>query len=338
MKTLKNYFIIAVLFMLASQSAFTQYYFKSYDFSPFGTRNDIGRSIEKRTPSNGWSIAGYTNTTTGGYDWTYTKLNAAGIPVCTATLGFSLADSCFSHIEINSNNPPFRRAVLSGFYRNTSGIEKASWSILDSSCVHLLSKQILDTAKSQYRQTSMTPYGFANSGFIQMYSNGAYKNKMLVTNYSFSGSMSWGYKYFSYTPSNDEAYSICYQPVGTAYCVAGRTNALKGYGTKYDVLVMKLTSAGIPSWKKIYKLPASVNSNAYKIIPMTDGGYVICGWTNMYDTTTNDIWVLRINTAGTVMWSYTYGYPGVNEIGHSIVYNASNNTLTLTGYLTSASN
>ncbi len=338
MKALKHktLFFTLLLSMLFSQSSFAQYFLKSYDYPPFTTRTDVARSIEQvntTVVSSNWSVAGFSNSTPSGgdYDWMYLKLNSSGSVICTSLLGFPLGDSCFSHAQFRDAS---MRAVLSGFYRAPNGYEKASWSMLDSNCFHILSKQIADTSRHQYRAITINPAtnAFTNAGFIRFPMGGSVPNKILVTQYTSAGIMSWGFKYISMMPSTDEAYSVCYQPADGSYAVAGRTNHPAGAG--FNVIVVKLSPAGFPLWNKIYKFPGLMpNSNAYKIIPMPDGGFVIAGWTNAFDPS-NDAWIFRINAAGFPVWSMLYGLPGVSEQAFSIVYNSADGSLAFTGHTT----
>lgn len=334
---------LAIFSITSINSVYSQssYFFKSYDFPPFSTRTEIGRSIEKTsaTQISGWSVAGFSNSTpnAGGYDWMFLKLSPMGLLNCTALLGFPLDDSCFSHIQLNDVSKKF---VLAGFYRQSDGKEKASWSMLDTNCNHIMTKMISDPFRHQYRQIITEPSNtFENAGFIEMPMGSLTPNKILVTKYNPAGVMLWGFKYITPVPSTDEAYSICFQPADGGYAVCGRTNFFSGTAGAFDVFVVKLNTAGIPLWNRVYRLPMmGSSSNAYRIISMPDGGYVVIGWTNTFDVPANDIWVFRINPLGLLAWSFAYGLPGIHERGHSIVYEASNNSLTFTGFTTSSGN
>ena len=62
---------------------------------------------------------------------------------------------------------------------------------------------------------------------------------------------------------------------------------------------------------------------------MSDGGFVIVGSTNAYVQAESDIIVFRINAAGGLMWSCTYGNTGKWN-GNSIVLDGG--YLTIAGY------
>ena len=137
--------------------------------------------------------------------------------------------------------------------------------------------------------------------------NGKRRNKILVSQYDGLGNKNWAYRYDSYiTATNisgsiEEANSICFQPIGGGnYGVAARTTFFSGLSSKYDILVMKLSYTGAIIWKKVYRFnianPVNYPSaEPKKIIPMTDGGFVIVGSTNAYANTESDIIVFRVN-------------------------------------------
>jgi hypothetical protein len=80
--------------------------------------------------------------------------------------------------------------------------------------------------------------------------------------------------------STDEGQSICFQPVGGCYAVAARTNYFLGASGVYDIMIIKLDYFGNIIWRKkfisLYYLRSGIpNSEPRKIIPMSDGGFVV---------------------------------------------------------------
>ncbi|MBC8486441.1 MAG: hypothetical protein H8D45_10425, partial [Bacteroidetes bacterium] len=142
--------LILTLFFVIRQTVNAQNFVKSYDFPPTTTRTEIGRSIENDI-TGGWSIAGYSNSTpnAGGNDWMFLRLDNSGFVKCAALLGFSNNDTCYSHIQLGSTINDY---VLTGsYYDVNAGKNKASFSILDTNCSHVVSKQIFDTLEHTYR-------------------------------------------------------------------------------------------------------------------------------------------------------------------------------------------
>jgi hypothetical protein len=325
--------------IITGQTVFAQYFFKSYDFPPYTTRTETGYSIERNfdgTVAGRWSVAGVSNSTpnAGSFDWMFLRLSNTGAVSCATLLGFSLADSCFSHVQLSSLP---RRNVLAGFYRAPNGREKASFSMLDTTCTHFLSRQILDSLRHEYRQVVKNPADvFTLTGYIQAYiSPGDYKNHILASQYSPLGALIWAFRYMPPYPWVDERpYSITYQPLDGTYAVTGITNRFTSPAGPYQVFVMKITPGGIPIWYKGYSPMPGAPSQSRKIIAMPDGGFVITGFSTAYDPF-GDVYTFRITSAGAIVWSNTYGMPGISELSESIIYQASDMSLVYTGSVTS---
>ncbi|HEY3252001.1 MAG TPA: T9SS type A sorting domain-containing protein [Ignavibacteria bacterium] len=327
----KSLQIVILTAMLIGQT-YSQF-FKSYDFAPFTTRTEIGYSLERTSLalSSGWSIAGVTNATpsAGDYDWLFIKLNSSGTVICKTTLGFSLGDSAFSHVQLTNG-----RTVVAGFYRAANLREKASWSIIDTNCMHVISKQIMDSLQHQYRGVTKNPVDeFTITGYINHFNSpGDYKNRILAAQYTPAGALLWAYKYFPPYPWVDErAYSIVYQPTDGTYGITGVTNRFTGPAGPYQVFIMKISAAGIPIWFKGYSPVPGGPSEARKIIAMPDGGFVVTGHTNVFDMAFNDYYVIRVTPMGIPMWQNVYGVPEFKEQSYSIVYQPSDMSLVFTG-------
>lgn len=327
--------LLAAVLFFSTIAAYSQLFLKSYDFPPFGSRTEYGYSIERNfdgTVAGKWTIAGVSNSTpnAGSYDWMYLKLTNSGTVTCATLLGFPLADSCFSHVQFTNN---FRRTVLAGFYRNPIGKEKASFSMLDTNCAHMVSKQVLDSLTSEYRQVVKNGEDlFTMAGYIETFVPGTTPKKhILASQYTPGGALIWSYNYIPPFPWVDErAYSICFQPTDGSYAITGITNRFTGSGGAYQVFVMKITPAGIPVWFKGYSPAPGTPSQSRKIIPMPDGGFVITGSSTAFDPA-GDIFTFRITSTGVTMWSNTYGMPGIAEKSESIIYRAADVSLYFTG-------
>ena len=87
------------------------------------------------------------------------------------------------------------------------------------------------------------------------------------------------------------------------YVVAGRTWSFgAGYG---DFLVLKLDSYGSVVWQKTYG--GSGNDWAYAIEQTSDAGYIVAGTSSSFGAGSSDIWVMRLDSGGNIVWQNTYG-------------------------------
>lgn len=87
------------------------------------------------------------------------------------------------------------------------------------------------------------------------------------------------------------------------YIMAGYTTPVGS--DQADFLVVKIDAAGNMLWNKSY---GGTNDDwANSIAQITDGGYIIVGYTESYGAGDTDSWVIRTNSAGDVLWNNTYG-------------------------------
>ncbi len=101
-----------------------------------------------------------------------------------------------------------------------------------------------------------------------------------------------------------------------------------------DVRIMKTDSVGNTLWIKTYGGSKPEYPNC--ILKSNDGNYFIVGFSQSYGGGDQDIYLIKINPSGDLIWSKTYGGPG-NEDGQEIlatddgnyVINSTSNSLNL---------
>ncbi|MHA2635190.1 MAG: InlB B-repeat-containing protein [bacterium JZ-2024 1] len=87
------------------------------------------------------------------------------------------------------------------------------------------------------------------------------------------------------------------------YIVAGDTYSF-GAGSR-DIWVLKLDANGNVLWQKTY---GGANWDGADSIQQTsDGGYIVAGSTYSFGAGYRDIWVLKLDANGNVLWQKTYG-------------------------------
>jgi hypothetical protein len=104
----------------------------------------------------------------------------------------------------------------------------------------------------------------------------------------------------------DVAYSVVRTADG-GYILGGYTNS-SGAG-RYDLWACKLDGAGNIQWQKTYGGPKDDGSEDYQscIRQTPDGGYIFVGCTASSGAGRSDVWVLRLDAAGAIVWQKTYG-------------------------------
>lgn len=110
----------------------------------------------------------------------------------------------------------------------------------------------------------------------------------------------WSHHYGGVYSENGYA---CVQTHDGGYAAIGSTFSYGAGG--YDVYLLRLDSLGDTLWTKTYGDTAAEYGRDLQLT--SDGGFVIVGSTNSHGTGKEDIYVLRTNSYGGLLWSKTYG-------------------------------
>ncbi len=78
-----------------------------------------------------------------------------------------------------------------------------------------------------------------------------------------------------------------------------------------DAWILNLHGDGRVAWQRLYG--SNGEDNIVDIRQTADGGFVAVGMTDSFGAGQEDLWVLRLDAQGDVMWSKTYGGPGVEQ-------------------------
>ena len=136
---------------------------------------------------------------------------------------------------------------------------------------------------------------------------------------------------------DDVVYSVVQMDVGQNVLLAGYTKSSGAGGS--DVWLVKTREAYSPlgsvidgvNWSRTY---GGAQDDAAKCIIQADGGfYVMAGYTNSYGTGGSDMYLVKVDSDGNLLWNTTYGGPE-NEAANSIVQ-TSDGGFILAGHTTS---
>jgi hypothetical protein len=91
--------------------------------------------------------------------------------------------------------------------------------------------------------------------------------------------------------------------------VAGYTESF-GYGDDSNLWVMKLVSDGSITWEKAYSGVPYDWASSVRIT--ADGGYIIAGYTECFGSQGGDVWLIKVDSSGGIVWETRYGGDGVS--------------------------
>lgn len=94
-----------------------------------------------------------------------------------------------------------------------------------------------------------------------------------------------------------------------SHIIVGTTDS---YGAVADDLwIFKVDANGTMDWTQHYG--GSGNDSAYNVIATSDGGYAIVGSTTSYGSGGEDVWLVKVDSAGNMQWNKAYGESGDDE-------------------------
>ncbi len=148
-------------------------------------------------------------------------------------------------------------------------------------------KSIIQTAEGDYLAVGCTN------------SKGAGETDGWVIKLDQRGNLKWDRTFGG--ANNDRIYDVIQTKDG-GYLLTGWKELNKG---NIDAWIIKLDKNGNRIWDKTYG--GSNSDEANSLIQTTDGGYAVAGYTESYGAGCKDIWLLRIDSDGNLIWDKTFG-------------------------------
>jgi hypothetical protein len=266
-----------------------------------------------------WSDIGLTSSTT--YRYRLTAYNEAGesgyssIVSCTteynpevawnSTFGGSYTDEADSVQQTSDGG-----YIITGRTASYGAGKCDVWLIKTDSSGNVAWNKTFGGSDTDYgcsvQQTSDA--GYIIAGHTYSYGAGNYDVWLIKTDSS--GNETWN-KTFGGS-SSDHGYSV-QQTSDAGYIIAGRTYS---YGAgKSDVWLIKTDSSGNVAWNKTFG--GSYTDEAYSVQQTSDGGYVIAGYTDLYVTSSGDVWLIKADSSGNKTWNKTFGGSD-SDYGYSV--------------------
>ncbi|MBI2967833.1 MAG: PKD domain-containing protein, partial [Bacteroidetes bacterium] len=115
-----------------------------------------------------------------------------------------------------------------------------------------------------------------------------------------NGNQQW---FKTYGGGGDDRSIYAIQTSDGGYIFAGHCTSFGAGG--WDAYVVKTDNAGVMQWEKTYG-GGGTDFSSY-IEPTSDGGYIVSGSTTSFGSGGYDLWLIKIDATGNVMWSKVYG-------------------------------
>ncbi|HTA27937.1 MAG TPA: T9SS type A sorting domain-containing protein [Bacteroidia bacterium] len=269
-----------------------------------GASTDEGDYIIQ-TRDKGYAVCGTTSSYgRGDFDAYLIKLDSLGNLTWTRTIGGGRTDGANSVVQTTDGGYALTGWTVS--YGKDSLVGDNVYIIkLDSLGILQWTKTVGGTGGedigASIKQTR--DGGYIVAGWTNSFGAGGYD--CYVLRLDGSGNLLWtktigGSKY-------EQAYCIIQtNDKGFAFC--GQTNSFAD--TNGDVYVVKLDSAGNMDWTRTIGGPHG--AAGVSIIQTKDKGFVVCGNTGADDSVNGDVYVLKLDSIGNLLWTQTTGGRGID--------------------------
>ncbi len=148
----------------------------------------------------------------------------------------------------------------------------------------------------------------------------ATQSDAIVLKYNSAGSLLWSTRYNGPANTSDGAYSIALDNTGNVYI----TGYSVGTGTGFDMIVVKLNSAGVQQWAARLNGTANQNDFGSSIAVDNTGNVYCCGLINRTGSN-EDLATVKLNSSGVQQWIEYYNWVNGFESGQKIQLDASGN-------------
>jgi hypothetical protein len=129
---------------------------------------------------------------------------------------------------------------------------------------------------------------------------GAGESDIFLIKTDAKGNIQWAKTYGG--TSYDEAFSV-QQTSDGGYIVAGLTRSFGAVGD--DIFLIKTDAKGNIQWAKTYGGKGSERASSVR--QTADGGYIVAGYTDSFGAGEKDIFLIKTDANGNIIWAKTYG-------------------------------
>ncbi len=302
------------LVALFTQSAYAITFAKTYG----GTSDDMARFVQQ-TADGGYIVVGETNSFGEG-DIFLIKTDAKGNVQWAKT--YEVMDFEYASSVQQTSDGGYIVAGLTTHFRGNLDI----LLIKTDANGNIIWAKTYEGTNYEYvysvQQTS--DGGYIVAGLTGSF--GAGESDIFLIKTDAKGNIQWAK---TYGGTNDDEVSSVQQTSDGGYIVAGQTNSF-GVGG-YDIFLIKTDAKGNVRWAKTYGGKGSEWASSVR--QTADGGYIVAGYTTSFGAGEGDIFLIKTDANGNIIWAKTYG--GINNDGASSVQQTSDGGYIVAGWTNS---
>jgi regulation of enolase protein 1 (concanavalin A-like superfamily) len=273
-----------------------------------GIENDCGESVIQAS-DGGFIVAGYSAMNGPGNDDVYLmKTDANGDILWSKTYGGPLSDRGYSVTQTSEGE-----FVIAG-YTDFYGVDVSDVYLIKTDANGDTVWTMTYGGPSSDRGYSIIQTddgGFAVTGHTWLQS---VNYEIYVIRTDAYGDTLWTRTYGGV--NNDQARSIAQTSDG-GFIITGYTETYSSGSS--NIYLVRTDPNGDLLWEQAY---GGIGDDwGYDVAQTSDGGYIIVGWTSAYGDGNGDVYLIRTDTNGDVLWAQSYG-GNQWESGYSVTQSA----------------
>ena len=273
----------------------------------FGGGEDDGADSVVALADGGLAVAGFTASKgAGGGDMWVLRLNGSGNEVWDRTFGGGDLDLATSVVALADGG-----LAVAGRTTSKGAGKQDMWVLRLDGSGNVVWDRTFGGGEDDWATSvvALADGGLAVAGLTA--SKGAGNADMWVLRLNGSGNVVWDRTFGG--SENDWASSVVALADG-GLAVAGHTES-KGAGDA-DMWVLRLDGSGNVVWERTFG--GGESDEAGSVVALADGGLAVAGSTRSKGAGTRDMWVLRLDGSGNVLWDRTFG-GGLSDWASSVV-------------------
>lgn len=260
-----------------------------------GPEWEYGQSLIQ-TFDGGYAFTGTSNSFgAGSWDACVVKLDNSGNIQWSKTIGGTLEEAGQGIVQTNDggfvvcgNTSSYGAGINDLYIVKLDNSGNLLWTKTIGGSLYQIGNAIINTSDG----------GTAIVGETRNFGAGGYD--IYLIKLDGTGNVQWKKTYGGY--DDDYGYAIT-QTNDNGYCIAGTTNSFVIAPT--EVYIVKLDSLGIIQWTKT--IGGGNGDGGQSVIQSSDGGIVICGSTRSFGAGETDIYLIKLDINGNLLWTKAIG-------------------------------